>query len=582
MEIIRILLGYIWPKGKRGFKVRIVLALICLILAKLCSVYLPIVYKQLVDHFSDKALVMVLPVALITSYGAVKISQSLFKELRDLLFVRVTQSTRRSVALEVFQHLHSLPLQFHLDRQTGGLSRVIERGTGAIRFVMSFLIFNIGPTLFELALVVFAMSYLLDVSFALIIVVTVALYIALTVSVTEWRLKYRREMNKQDNQANTKAIDSLLNFETVKYFGNERFEFDRYDQSLKFYENAAVKSQGSLLVLNAGQQLIIGLGTIAILVLAAKGVTEGRYTVGDFVMVNTYMLQLFIPLNFLGFVYREIKQSLLDMGRMFGILEEVSSIKDTPDAKSLEIQHGSIEFKAVSFGYSSDRKIIEDFTLTIPEGKTFAIVGASGGGKSTLFRLLMRFYDSDSGEILVDGISIKSMTIASLRAALGVVPQDTVLFNDTLGFNIRYGDPSKSEEKVREAIRAAQLEEFIARLPKGLDTTVGERGLKLSGGEKQRVAIARAILRDPKILILDEATSSLDSKTETVIQSALNQLMKHRTSLVIAHRLSTIVDADQIIVLKDGKIFEQGTHQELISQKGLYQDLWEQQRQEQD
>ena len=582
MEIIRILLGYIWPKGKRGFKVRIVLALICLILAKLCSVYLPIVYKQLVDHFSDKALVMVLPVALITSYGAVKISQSLFKELRDLLFVRVTQSTRRSVALEVFQHLHSLPLQFHLDRQTGGLSRVIERGTGAIRFVMSFLIFNIGPTLFELALVVFAMSYLLDVSFALIIVVTVALYIALTVSVTEWRLKYRREMNKQDNQANTKAIDSLLNFETVKYFGNERFEFDRYDQSLKFYENAAVKSQGSLMVLNAGQQLIIGLGTIAILVLAAKGVTEGRYTVGDFVMVNTYMLQLFIPLNFLGFVYREIKQSLLDMGRMFGILEEVSSIKDTPDAKSLEIQHGSIEFKAVSFGYSSDRKIIEDFTLTIPEGKTFAIVGASGGGKSTLFRLLMRFYDSDSGEILVDGISIKSMTIASLRAALGVVPQDTVLFNDTLGFNIRYGDPSKSEEKVREAIRAAQLEEFIARLPKGLDTTVGERGLKLSGGEKQRVAIARAILRDPKILILDEATSSLDSKTETVIQSALNQLMKHRTSLVIAHRLSTIVDADQIIVLKDGKIFEQGTHQELISQKGLYQDLWEQQRQEQD
>ena len=582
MEIIRILLGYIWPKGKRGFKVRIVLALICLILAKLCSVYLPIVYKQLVDHFSDKALVMVLPVALITSYGAVKISQSLFKELRDLLFVRVTQSTRRSVALEVFQHLHSLPLQFHLDRQTGGLSRVIERGTGAIRFVMSFLIFNIGPTLFELALVVFAMSYLLDVSFALIIVVTVALYIALTVSVTEWRLKYRREMNKQDNQANTKAIDSLLNFETVKYFGNERFEFDRYDQSLKFYENAAVKSQGSLLVLNAGQQLIIALGTIAILVLAAKGVTEGRYTVGDFVMVNTYMLQLFIPLNFLGFVYREIKQSLLDMGRMFGILEEVSSIKDTPDAKSLEIQHGSIEFKAVSFGYSSDRKIIEDFTLTIPEGKTFAIVGASGGGKSTLFRLLMRFYDSDSGEILVDGISIKSMTIASLRAALGVVPQDTVLFNDTLGFNIRYGDPSKSEEKVREAIRAAQLEEFIARLPKGLDTTVGERGLKLSGGEKQRVAIARAILRDPKILILDEATSSLDSKTETVIQSALNQLMKHRTSLVIAHRLSTIVDADQIIVLKDGKIFEQGTHQELISQKGLYQDLWEQQRQEQD
>ena len=577
--IIMQLLRYIWPKDRRGYKVRIVAALSCLVLAKLAGVYLPILYKDIVDHFAGASVAVVIPLALIIAYGAVKLSQSLFAELRDLLFVRVTQSTRRAISLQVFAHLHQLPIQFHLERQTGGLSQVIERGTRAVRFVMSFLVFNIGPTIFELILVVFAMSYLLDIKFALIIVTAVIAYVALTFGVTEWRLKYRRVMNSKDSEASSKAVDSLLNFETVKYFGNESYEYHRYDRSLRGFETAAVQSQGSLMVLNGGQQLIIGLAVVATMILAAQGLLEKRFTVGDFVMVNTFMLQLFIPLNFLGFVYREIKQSLIDMDKMFQILKIPPGITDGPNQLDAHRLRGQIVFDSVAFSYHPQRQILKNISFTIEPGEKVAIVGSSGSGKSTLSKLLMRFYDADAGEIRVDGIPIRTLQLASLRSVLSVVPQDTVLFNDSLRYNIAYGDPEKSEAEIQKVVDQAQLRPLIEKLPEGLQTKVGERGLKLSGGEKQRVAIARALLRDTQLLILDEASSSLDSKTELDITAALRSATSGRSSLVIAHRLSTIVDADRILVMRDGEIIEQGSHAELVAAATSYRRMWQRQQQ---
>ena len=579
-KTIATLWRYIWTQGSRAFRVRIVLALSCLLMAKIASVTTPILYKYLVDHFSDLSGLLVLPVGLILSYGIVRLSQSLFGELRDFLFVKVTQGTRRQIALRVFQHLHSLPLQFHLERQTGGISRVIERGTRAIRFVISFMVFNIGPTLLELSMVMGLVAYFFSYQFSLIILVTVGIYIFLTIRITEWRLKYRREMNQRDTQANTHAVDSLLNFETVKYFGNEDYEFDRYEKSLKQFEDAAIKSQGSLLLLNFGQQGVIGVGTIGILFLAAQGIVDKSMTLGDFVMVNTYMLQLFIPLNFLGFVYREIKQSLIDMDKMFEILDIEPNIKDKDDAKELELKGGAVEFDQVQFSYNNDRQIIKNLSFKVPAGETLAIVGASGLGKSTILRLLMRFYDINGGKIRIDGQDIASVTQKSLRRAIGVVPQDTVLFNDTLEFNVLYGDPNQNMLAVKEAIQQAQLEPFVESLKENSQTKVGERGLKLSGGEKQRVAIARAILRDPEILILDEATSSLDTGTERYIQESLEKLSKNRTTMIVAHRLSTIIHAHNIIVLGPEGIMESGNHHQLLEKNGEYKKMWESQHQE--
>lgn len=575
---LRHLASYLWPKDGSGFRVRLVFALICLILAKGLNAGIPIVYKYLVDDLTIKNTALVLPVGLILAYGAARISLSFFGELRDFLFVKISQRTRRRVALKTFKHLHRLSLRFHLERQTGGISRVIERGTRAIRFVLSFVVFNIGPTLVELSLVIGLLIYMFDVYFGLIIGGTVGTYIFLTVRITEWRLKFRREMNQQDTAANTKAIDSLLNFETVKYFGNEVYEYKRYDQALEGFEKANINSQGSLLILNVGQQAVIGLGTVAILYLAGKGVVEGRLTIGDFVMINTYMMQLFIPLNFLGFVYREIKQGLIDMGKMFELIEVPPEIKDPDSGQALDIGKAALEFKDVKFSYDGKRQIFESLSFQVAPGQTLAIVGESGAGKSTISRLLMRFYDVESGAIEIDGVDIRQVTQESLRGGIGIVPQDTVLFNDTIGYNIQYAAPQKSSDDMAAAASLAKIGDFIQSLPDGYETKVGERGLKLSGGEKQRVAIARAILKDPRILILDEATSSLDTKTEREIQESLEHLAKDKTTLIIAHRLSTIIHADHILVLQKGQIIEQGTHQGLLDHKGEYLRMWERQR----
>ena len=570
--------SYIWPKGPGGFKIRVLSSLSCLLLAKCLSVYIPIIYKGMVDGFSTEQKILAMPLAFIFAYGAARISQSFFGELRDFLFMKVSQRTRRNIALNTFKHLHALPLQFHLDRQTGGISRVIERGTRAIRFVLSFLVFNIGPTLLELSMVVGLLTYFFDFRYALIVGVTVGLYIFMTVKVTEWRLKYRRDMNQKDTTANTKAIDSLLNFETVKYFGNETFEYKRYDQALEGFESAAIKSQGSLLLLNVGQQSVIGLGTIGILYLAANGVVEGNLTLGDFVMINTYMLQLFLPLNFLGFVYREIKQSLIDMDKIFELMEIKPSISDKEGAQAISVPKGHIRFDNVKFSYNPSREILKDLSFEVAPGQTVAIVGPSGSGKTTISRLLMRFYEVQSGGISIDGQNIKDVTQESLRQSMAVVPQDTVLFNDTIGYNIQYGDPEKSFDAVKEAAHSAKIGSFVDKLKSGYETKVGERGLKLSGGEKQRVAIARAILKNPQILLLDEATSALDTKTERDIQESLDQLSKGRSSLIIAHRLSTVIHADNIIVLAEGEIVEQGTHEALIAKGGEYKSMWDRQQ----
>ena len=579
-RVIRDLLPYLLE-----YRFRVILALSCLIAAKFANLGIPILMKELIDSLDVKTdspqALLVVPVGIIIAYGLLRISASLFAELREALFARVTQNAVRKVALQVFEHLHSLALSFHLARQTGGVSRDIERGTRGIQSLISYSLYSILPTLIEFCLVLGYFAYSYDIWFAAITLVALVLYIVFTIVVTEWRTHYRRTMNDMDSKANQKAIDSLLNFETVKYFGNEAFEARRYDENLLRYQSAAVKSQKTLAFLNLGQQIIIAIGLILILWRATLGVVNGTMTLGDLVLVNTLMIQLYIPLNFLGVIYREIKQSLTDMDRMFSLLNTDKEIADSPNAHPLHIEnqgHGpDVRFEHVSFHYDAKREILQDVSFNIPAGTITAVVGQSGAGKSTLARLLFRFYDVQSGKIVIDGQNIQEVTQASLRKAIGIVPQDTVLFNDTIGYNIAYGDPSASIEEVQEAARAAQIDGFIKRLPDGYDTQVGERGLKLSGGEKQRVAIARTLLKKPAMLIFDEATSALDSKTERAFQEELLSLAKNRTTLIIAHRLSTITHADQILVMDHGQIVERGTHLELLASKGRYAEMWQMQ-----
>jgi len=576
-RVIRDLLPYLLE-----YKFRVAIALSCLVLAKVTNLGIPILMKRLIDALNIKAnspeILLVVPVGLLLAYGALRISASLFSELREALFARVTQNAVRKVALQVFEHLHALALSFHLARQTGGVSRDIERGTRGIQSLIAYSLYSILPTLIEFCLVLGYFAYSYDIWFAAITLAALVLYIAFTVVVTEWRTHFRRTMNDMDSRANQKAIDSLLNFETVKYFGNEVFEAGRYDDNLARYQVAAVKSQKSLAVLNLGQQTIIAIGLVLILWLATLGVIDGSMTLGDFVLVNTLMMQLYIPLNFLGVMYREIKQSLADMDRMFALLNTEKEIADAPHAKLLLIDnysHGpDVRFENVSFHYEAKREILRNVSFNIPAGTITAVVGQSGAGKSTLARLLFRFYDVQSGKILIDGQNILDVQQASLRKAIGIVPQDTVLFNDTIGYNIAYGNPKASIEEVYEAARAAQIDSFIKHLPDGYETQVGERGLKLSGGEKQRVAIARTLLKKPAMLIFDEATSALDSKTERAFQEELLNLAKNRTTLIIAHRLSTIIHADQILVMEHGQIVERGTHHELLAANGRYAEMW--------
>ena len=573
------LMPYLWPAGRTAMRARVVVALGFLALAKLATVTVPILYREMVDLFSDPArLPLELPIALLVAYGGLRVLQIAFAELRDWVFARVAQSAIREVALETFRHLHRLALRFHLDRQTGGLSRAIERGTKGIDFLLTFMLFNIIPTLLEIALVCGILWVLYDFRYALVTFLTIAAYIAFTLTITEWRLKYRRRMNETDQEANTRAIDSLLNYETVKYFGNEDWESQRFDDALARYEQAAVASKMSLAMLNIGQAAIIGIGLTLIMAMAGQGVLNGVMTVGDFVLVNTYLIQLYMPLNFLGFVYREIKQSLTDMEAMFHLLDVNAEVADRPAAGVLADGAGLVEFDQVSFAYDERRPILHEVGFKLEPGRRLAIVGSSGAGKSTIARLLFRFYDCSSGTIRIDGQDIRTVTQKSLRAAIGVVPQDTVLFNDTIYYNVAYGRPGATPAEIEEAARHAQIHEFVMALPDGYQTMVGERGLKLSGGEKQRVAIARTILKNPRILVFDEATSALDTRTEREIQAALREVSRGHTTLVIAHRLSTVVDADEIIVLDAGRVAERGRHADLLDADGLYAAMWQRQQ----
>jgi ATP-binding cassette subfamily B protein len=575
---LRTLLPYLWPAGETDVKLRVVAALCLLVAAKVANVSVPLLYAQAVDALAPAAgAAAVVPVALILGYGLLRISASLFGELRNAVFVKVQARAARRISLAVFRHLHALSLRFHLDRQTGGLSRIVERGTKAITFVLNILLFSIGPTILEILFVAAILWALFDLSFAAVTLATIAAYVAFTLLFTNWRLRFRRRMNEMDQDANTKAVDSLLNYETVKYFGNEAHEARRYDGSLARYEAAYARSEQTLNMLNAGQATIIALGLTAVMLMAGHGVANGSMTVGDFVLVNTYLIQLYLPLNVLGFMYRELRQGLTDMEAMFALLDQKQEVADSPAAVPLPQGPGEVRFEEVRFGYRPDREILKGVSFTVPPGRTLAIVGPTGAGKSTISRLLFRFYDTTAGRVLVDGTDVRAVTQESLRAAIGVVPQDTVLFNDTIRYNIAFGRPEASEEEIVEAARLAQVHDFVLRLPQGYDTIVGERGLKLSGGEKQRVAIARTILKDPRILILDEATSALDTRTEQEIQSALKRAAAGRTTLVIAHRLSTVVEADEIIVLQDGRIAERGDHPSLIAKGGLYAGMWQRQ-----
>lgn len=577
------LFPYLWD-----YKTRVVLALLFLVGAKAASVGVPLIMKALVDYLAPGKLVdqaavtvaLVMPVALLLSYGLLRLATTAFTELREYVFAKVTQAAVHKAALQVFRHLHAMSLRFHLERQTGGVTRDIERGTRGISSLVSYTLYSIVPTLVEFALIIGILLAKYDVWFAGITVVALVTYISFTIVVTEWRTHFRRTMNELDSKANVKAIDSLLNYETVKYFGNEEYEARRYDQSMESWKRAAIRSQTSLSLLNTGQSAIIALAVTAMMWRATQGVIDGSMSLGDLVLVNAFMIQLYIPLNFLGVIYREIKQSLADMEKMFTLLEQHREVADAPEASDLQLRAGTVRFEQVDFSYdklpdgSPKRQILFGVDFTVPAGKTLAVVGHSGSGKSTLSRLLFRFYEVDGGRISIDDQDIRSVTQASLRRAIGIVPQDTVLFNDTIEYNIAYGRPGASRAEVEAAAKAAHIHDFIISTPDGYDTVVGERGLKLSGGEKQRVAIARTLLKNPAILIFDEATSALDSAAEAAIQNELKAIAQHRTALVIAHRLSTIADADEIIVLDQGRIVERGSHADLLARQGAYARMW--------
>ncbi|UTH73646.1 ABC transporter ATP-binding protein/permease [Chromobacterium sp. IIBBL 290-4] len=568
-QTLRTLFPYLW-----AFKWRVTLALGCMVLAKVAAVTVPLYLKDIVDQLSLPAIALALPVFALVGYGAARLLSGVLGELRDAIFARVIQGAVRSVARNVFRHLFKLSLRFHLERHTGGMSRDIERGTKGIGFLLNFTVFNILPTLLEIGMVSAILLHRYAWEFAAVTLGTISIYIAFTLCVTEWRTVYRRTMNDLDSKANSKAIDALLNYETVKYFNNEEYESRRYDRNLEAWEASAIKNQVSLSLLNAGQAAIIALGVTLVMVLAARDVVAHRMTVGDVVLVATFITQLYAPLNFLGFVYREIKHSLADIERMFKLLGVNLEVADAPDAAALDARSAAVRFERVGFAYESKRQILHEVDFTIPAGQTLAVVGASGAGKSTLSRLLFRFYEVTDGAVKINGQDIRSLTQDSLRSHIGIVPQDTVLFNDTVYYNIAYGKPGATREEVIEAAKSAHIHDFVSSLPDGYDTMVGERGLKLSGGEKQRVAIARTILKNPPILIFDEATSALDSRTEKAIQHELAAISANRTTLIIAHRLSTIVDADRILVLDAGRVVEQGSHRELLDKDGRYAEMW--------
>ncbi|SIN85254.1 ABCB family ABC transporter ATP-binding protein/permease [Vannielia litorea] len=584
-EIIARVAPYLWPAGETGLKVGVILSLVALLVSKLISVATPFFFKAAVDQLagdtpSTGLLIGLTAVSLTVAYGLARLLTVGFQQLRDAFFARVGQRALRRLALETFNHIHALSMRYHITRRTGGLSRIIERGVKGVEFLLRFMLFSIGPLILELVMVCAILAWVFDLRYLAVLVVTIALYVWFTFKVTEWRVKIRKQMNDSDTDANQKAIDSLLNFETVKYFGAESREAARYDVAMASYEDAAIRTNYSLGFLNFGQSLLITGGLVAVMVMAAMGVQNGTLTVGDFVMVNAYMIQITVPLNFLGSVYREIRQALVDMGEMFGLLGQPAEIADKPGAGALAVGGAEVRFEDVHFGYDEERPILRGVSFTVPAGKSLAIVGASGAGKSTIGRLLFRFYDVTGGAVRIDGQDIRDVTQESLHAAIGVVPQDTVLFNDTILYNIAYGRPEARFEEIVAVAKSARIHDFIESLPQGYRTTVGERGLKLSGGEKQRVGIARTMLKNPPILLLDEATSALDTETEQQIQGALARAAEGRTVLTIAHRLSTVAGADEIIVLDAGEVVERGNHAELLARSGKYAALWAQQLRE--